>query len=363
LVHYQQWKVLMTLRSAVSVLALGMTLGLMVAPANAQLFGPSDEEKAREAGQDQAISDVTHRADAMDSRVQALEGKVRSLTESLAGATGANEQLSHQIQQQNQKIDQMQKDFAYRICTLSAQQLGADAGSLNCAAGGSGNMGGSYGPPPQQGGLQPGDALPPIGNNGGGGNPAPNQFAPNQTAYDATPGRGRPPGVLGSLPADQNGRPLSSSGPSYGGPTRLSSMPPAPPPQPAMRGGGSSQFDAAMNLLSKAQYNEAAGAFQSYADANPDDTELTPQAIYWVGNINYVQRNYEPAQRSFAEVIKRFPKSERAPESMLKLAQSFLALGQKSEGCTTLGLIKTKYPQAPDTTLATAASLRRTSCR
>jgi tol-pal system protein YbgF len=356
----QQWKVLMTLRSAVSVLALGMTLGLVAAPANAQLFGPSDEEKAREASQDQAISDALHRADAMDSRVQALEGKVRSLTDSLAGATGANEQLSHQLRLQDQKIDQMQKDFAYRICTLSAQQLGADAGSLNCAAGGAPDMGGSYGPPPQQGGLQPGAALPPIGANGG--NPAPVQLAPDQTAYDATPGRGRPPGVLGSMPADRYGRPLSSSGPSYGGPTRLSSLPPAPPPPPAARG-GSSQFDAAMNLLSKAQYAEAAAAFQSYADANPDDTELTPQAIYWVGNINYVQRNYEPAQRSFAEVLKKFPKSDRAPEAMLKLAQSFLALGQKSEGCTTLGLIKTKYPKAPDATLATAASLRRTSCR
>ena len=32
---------------------------------------------------------------------------------------------SHQIQLQNDKIDKMQKDFAYRLCTLSAQQLGA----------------------------------------------------------------------------------------------------------------------------------------------------------------------------------------------------------------------------------------------
>ena len=81
-----------------------------------------------------------------------------------------------------------------------------------------------------------------------------------------------------------------------------------------------------------------------------------------MGNINYVQRNYEPAQRSFAEVIKRFPKSDRAPEAMLKLAQSFLALGQKSEGCTTLGLIKSKYPAASPQTLTAAASLRKTAC-
>jgi tol-pal system protein YbgF len=365
-VHHQ-WKVFMIrLRSAISATASCMAIGMMVAgaPAHAQLFGPSDEEKAREASQDQGITDLTRRADQMDARIQALENKVQSLTASLANTTGANEQLSHQIQLQNQKIDQMQKDFAYRICTLSAQQLGADAGTLNCAAAGSGA---AYGGPPAA--MRPGDTLPPIGSGNGGG-AGPSQFAPRndpgQTAYDDSPGRGRPPGVLGTLPADRYGRPLPSSGSNGGAPTRLSSLPPQGPPQgpgAAPAAGGSAQFDAAMNLLSKAQYSEAAAAFQAYADANPDDADLTPQAIYWVGNINYVQRNYEPAERSFAEVIKRFPKSERAPEAMLKLAQSFLALGQKSEGCTTLGLIKTKYPKAPDTTLATVTSLRRTSCR
>ena len=39
-------------------------------------------------------------------------------------ATGTNEELQHQIQIQNDKIDQMQKDFAYRLCTA----VGAAAG-------------------------------------------------------------------------------------------------------------------------------------------------------------------------------------------------------------------------------------------
>ena len=55
----------------------------------------------------------------------AWNDKVRDLTESLRQPTGANEELDHRIEIQNDKIDQMQKDFAYRLCTLSAQQLGA----------------------------------------------------------------------------------------------------------------------------------------------------------------------------------------------------------------------------------------------
>ena len=117
-----------------------------------------------------------------------------------------------------------------------------------------------------------------------------------------------------------------------------------------------------MNLMGRAQYAEAAAGFRAYADANPGDTDLSPQAIYWVGNISFTRQDYAPAARAFAEVIKKYPKSQRAPDAMLKLAQSFMSMGQKSEGCTTLGLIRTRYPNAGAQTLANAATLRKTAC-
>lgn len=330
------------LRSAISVLALSATLaGLATAPARAQLFGPSDEEKARENAQDQGIADLNKQAAQADERLQALESKVRNLTESLASITGANEQLSHRIQLQNRKIDAMEKDFAYRLCTMSAQQMGVPSdgsdGGINCAAAGTGGATQNQMP---QGPMQPGQPLPPIGANPG---------QSGQTMYDDTPGRGRPPGILGSLPAAPG--------------TPLPSPPVTPGGGPGAASGDAGQFNRAMNFLSTAQYTQASAAFQGYADSHPDDSELTPQAYYWLGNINYLQRNYEPAQRNFAEVLKKYPKSPRAPEAMLKLAQAFLAGGQKSDGCTTLGLIKSKYPKAPDATLDAAANLRRASCR
>jgi tol-pal system protein YbgF len=139
----------------------------------------------------------------------------------------------------------------------------------------------------------------------------------------------------------------------------MGSGPGAPAAAPA---GNNAQYDQAMNLMSRAQYDEAQAAFRAYADANPDDADLSPQAIYWVGNISYVRQDYAPAARAFAEVIKKYPKAPRASDAMLKLAQSFMGMGQKTEGCTTLGLIKTKYPQANPQTLAQAASLRKTAC-
>ena len=321
---------MMIQRVSVSLFALSLALPLALAPlpASAQLFGPSDEEKAvvkaHEDGQDAAIEQA-------NQRIRDLEDRVRGLTNSLSQATGANEQLSHQMRQQDQKIDTMQKDFAYRLCTLSAQQLGA-GDAMNCAAAGTP----SASAPPQQQGFRPGDTLPPLGQSGDFG-PAPVLTPPPQ---------GRPPGTLGSLP----------SGPAPGAPAPLSGPPAGAAPVSA------AQYDAAMNLMSRAQYDQAAAGFRAYADGNPDDTELSPQAIYWVGNISFIRQDYAGAARTFAEAIKKYPKSTRAPDAMFKLAQSFMAMGQKSEGCTTLGLIRTRYPNAGAQILANAATLRKTAC-
>ncbi len=303
--------------------ALVISLSLLLCgalPSQAQLFGPSDEEKSHEASQDSQLATLADQNQQLAGRIQVLEDKSRSLTQSLAQATGTNEELRHQIDQLNQKIDLQQKDFSYRLCMVSAQQLGAggDDQGLNCAAAGAG--GGNIAMARPQGNLSPGAPLPPIG----GDQPASGVRLAS------------PPGTLGTLtPAD-----------------RAIVAPPR----------GSSQFDTAMALLGKAQYDEAKASFRAYADANPDDSDLAPQAIYWVGDIDYVQRDYPSAMLAFAEQIKKYPKSTRGSDSMLKLGQSLLAMGRTQEGCTTLGAIKSKFPQAPEATLTLAAGTRKASC-
>ena len=317
------------------MLSLGLLLSAAAMPsAQAQLFGPSDEEKAREADQDSKLSDLAGQIAQLQGRVQALEDQARSLTQTLAQTTGTNEELRHQIDLLDQKIDQQQKDFSYRLCMVSAQQLGAGGGDqgLNCAATGMPQANVAPAGPP--GSLQPGAALPPIGVDTPNQTIAPNQsVVPNQTAVAAPTPLARPPGNLGTLPDDTvAARPVAN------------------------------QFDAAMNLLAKAQYDEAKASFRAYADANPDDNELAPQAIYWVGNIDFTQHDYPGAMTAFAEQIKKYPKSPRGPDSMLKLGQSLLAMGRTQEGCTTLGAIKSKFPDVPPATLTLANGTRKASC-
>jgi len=330
------------------IFSLGLVLPLAVALApatHAAIFGDSDAEiaarQAHEDGQDAKIDQVNNANKALEERTQALEDKVQSLTQSLSQATGSNEELTHQLQLLNDRIDREEKDFAYRLCMLSAQQLGAggDQG-LNCAAAGTASASPAA---PGPGGLTPGAPLPPLGQNSNTGQ---NDLGlRNNTDNFGPPPATRPPGTLGSL---------TSSGPASSGP---GSQPAAP------QGGNNGQFDAAKNLLGKAQYAEASAAFRAFADGNPDDTDLSPQAIYWIGDIAFVQQDYPTAISAFAEEIKKYPTSSRSPDSMLKLGQSLLATGQTSGGCTTLAALRTKYPKASASTLAAAAGARKTACK
>ena len=284
---------------------------LSIAPAHAGLFGESDEDKAarqHEMDQDAAIKDLSQR--------------VHDLEQSLSRATGDTESLAHQVQVLNDKLERQKKDFEYRLCTMAGQQLGAGQGddqgsALPCPGGSGAGASMTYSAPPQQ--------------------PQANAAPPSNVVHLSPP-----PGVLGTLPAGRTAN--------------------APPPAPMANSPARPQFDAALNLLAKARYDDARAAFRAFADSNPDD-ELTPQAVYWIGDIAYVQKDYAGAAHAFVEQLKKYPSSTRAPDSMLKLGQSLIQLGQTKEGCVTLGAIASKDPNASKSIVAQATTERKTSCR
>jgi tol-pal system protein YbgF len=154
--------------------------------------------------------------------------------------------------------------------------------------------------------------------------------------------------VLGTLPRNDMG---NLPQPSTTAPNQMASLDARP------------QFETALNLLAKAQYDEASAAFRNFADTYPND-DLAAQAVYWVGDIAYVQRDYTGAARAFAEELKKYPTGTRAPESMLKLGQSLLALNQKKEGCRALGTLPIQFPAASKSVTDQALAARKTAgCR
>ena len=309
----------------------------------AGLFGESDEEIAarrqREQAQDASIANLTQR--------------VSDLEHALRQATGQIEEANHQNAMLEQKIDRMKKEFDYKLCQIAAQQLGASSdggdGSGNALpCGGSGGQGSQW-----------------LGSQQGSNGPPPSPSSASAAAPPQGPQMGQPSGVLGTLP---KGTPMPRPRQHNDVTVNMSAVGGAP----SSGAGGDetsgghaarAQFDSAMNLLAKAQYDEARAAFHSFADSYPKD-DLAPQAVYWVGAIAYVQKDFPGAARAFARELKEYPSSPRAPESMLKLGQSLIAMKQKQEGCTTLGALRSKYPKASRTIHREAEKARREArCR
>ena len=53
-------------------------------------------------------------------------------------------------------------------------------------------------------------------------------------------------------------------------------------------------------------------------------------------------------------VIKKYPKSKKAPENLLKLGITMVQLGEKDQGCKMMKGIKKQYPKASKSVLQKA---------
>lgn len=234
--------------------------------------------------------------------------RLNDMENSLRELRGQVESLTFQVKSLTEQLDIARKESNYR---LGALEGGAPAALPPARSGAPVNA--VSAPPPALTSANPPSASGPISLTPGAGS---NQM-------------GQKPGTLGTIPAD--------------------SVPPA-------TAGGLSprqQYDAAMELLSK-QDPSAQSAFRAFVTTNPTD-ELAGPALFWVGDISFGAKDYQGAARAFADLLKRYSKTARAPDAMLKLGLSLMELGKKKEGCTTLVALKGKYPNANKTTLDRAA--------
>jgi tol-pal system protein YbgF len=84
-----------------------------------------------------------------------------------------------------------------------------------------------------------------------------------------------------------------------------------------------------------------------FIEKNPDH-DLTPNARYWIGETYYGEKNYEQAILEFQEVVKQYPKKEKAPSAMLKQALSFKALKDLKSTQYLLKRLTTDYPKSEE---------------
>ena len=105
------------------------------------------------------------------------------------------------------------------------------------------------------------------------------------------------------------------------------------------------RYDYAYDLLQKGKHKEAEEQFLSFIKEF-DKSDLKPNAIYWLGETYYVQKQFEKAVGQFADLFTNYPKSNKAPDALLKMGLSMLSLDKKQEACTAFIALPNEYPNA-----------------
>jgi len=122
------------------------------------------------------------------------------------------------------------------------------------------------------------------------------------------------------------------------------------------------QYKYAFGKLKTRNYVEAENALRIFVDRHPDDP-LAGNAMYWMGETYYVRKQYSEAARIFLDAYQRFPKGNKAPDNLFKLAKSLSQIGEDKFACTTyVELVKT-FPSANQRILSGARSdMTRLGC-
>jgi tol-pal system protein YbgF len=230
----------------------------------------------------------------LDDRISSLESQLRDLTGQIEKANFAVGQLSA-------KLDRMQADTDFRLKDLESK-AGGGAPGANAPAG-----------------TAPGAAKPSsdAGSQGLGAPPGSLQHAPAQGSSVATPAAAPPPVLAGKTPQEQ--------------------------------------FDYAFGLLKNSDNVGATKAFQALVSQHPQDP-LAGNAMYWLAQISYSQGQYDQAAVTFLDAYRKYPKSAKAGESLLKVGLSMGNLGKKKEACAALARFSSEYPDAADNLRRLAAS-------
>ena len=105
------------------------------------------------------------------------------------------------------------------------------------------------------------------------------------------------------------------------------------------------QYNAALQAFQSGQYQQAEDGFKAFITANPGH-RLTPDAVFYIGETYFQRSHPREAAEQYLKVTTDFAKSNRAPESMVRLGQTLAALGNKDQACATFAEFGKRYPTA-----------------
>jgi len=125
----------------------------------------------------------------------------------------------------------------------------------------------------------------------------------------------------------------------------------APSPADVAAADETAVYGDAFAALKSGRYEEAARGFQLYLTKYPQGPRAD-NATYWLGEAQYVQKDYTSALKSFQAVVSGFPDSRKAGDALLKVGYCQYELKAFRNARATLEKVRTGYPGTDAANLA-----------
>ena len=113
------------------------------------------------------------------------------------------------------------------------------------------------------------------------------------------------------------------------------------------------QYEFATSFLKVGDYNTAERALKEFVQTNPNH-QLAGNAQYWFAETFRIRQLYVDAASAYLEGYQKYPKSEKAPDNLLKLGVSLVQIGEKDQGCMMITSLEKEYPEASQSILQKA---------
>tara|TARA_B100000424_G_scaffold195683_1_gene153079 strand:+ start:187 stop:828 length:642 start_codon:yes stop_codon:yes gene_type:complete len=111
-------------------------------------------------------------------------------------------------------------------------------------------------------------------------------------------------------------------------------------------------YDQAILLIRKGQLNEALSALNAFVQTN-NDSDDTPLAYFWMGEINLTNGNLAVATQNFNTLVGLYPTHWKVPLAKFKLGTIYFEQGNKERA---VALFESVIKEYPDSSAAKASA-------
>ncbi len=107
------------------------------------------------------------------------------------------------------------------------------------------------------------------------------------------------------------------------------------------------EYERLLTLFRRGDLDGAKEGFVAFLRNHPD-SDLSPNAQYWLGESYYGKKDYRQAIDSYDRVELDFPKSEKVPAALLKKGYAYLEMKDKKRASSAFKQVTTLYPRSSE---------------